>query len=73
MGILQIVKEFKDLVTQGCMYLSFIYNRVIGLKVQLVVLGEGCYLLVEEEEQGVGIEGCVYRSQVVQVYGGFYL
>lgn len=73
MGTLQTAKEPKDPATQGCMHLPPIHNRVIGPKAQPVALGEGCHLLAEEEEQGVGTEGCAHRPQVAQVYGGPHL
>lgn len=73
MGTLQTAKEPKDPAAQGCMHLPPIHNRVIGPEAQPVALAEGCHLLAEEEEQGVGAEGCAHRPQVAQVCGGLHL
>lgn len=72
-GTLETAKQSKDPATQGCMHLPPIHNWVIGPEAQPVALAEGCHLLAEEEEQGVGAEGCAHCLQVAQVRGGLHL
>lgn len=70
---LETAKESKDPASQGCVHLPSIHDRVVGPEAQPVALAEGCHLLAEEEEQGVGAEGCAHCLQVAQVCGGLHL